>query len=55
MNLTDQLAGGSEDQGGGVSLTGAIVGLNASVGWGEAGALGEGGGKDGEEEAGGFT
>lgn len=55
MDLADQLAGGSKDQGGGVGLTGAVVGLTTSIGWGESGALGEGSGKDGEEEAGGFT
>ena len=55
MDLADQFTSRGKDQGGGVSLTGAVVGLTASIGWGETGALGEGSGKDGEEEAGGFT
>ena len=55
MDLADQLTGGSEDQGGGVSLARATVGESAGVGRGKARTLREGSGKDGEEEAGGFA
>ena len=39
MDLADQLTGGSKDQGGGVCLTGAIVGRRGSVNRGKTGAL----------------
>ena len=55
VDLADQFAGRSKDQSGRVSLAGAIVRWSASIGWREAGTLGEGSRKDGEEEASGFT
>ena len=55
MDLADQFTGGSKDQGGGVSLTGATVRWSAGINWGRAGTLREGSRKDREEETGGFT
>ena len=55
VDLADQLTGGGKDQGGGVGLTGAIVGWTAGIGRGKTGTLGEGSRKDGEEEATGFA